>query len=1504
MVKQSSETRHFVLGAAAARLYWEKLDKADLPKDPRTPEFANAVVSTFIECLDSRSAVDKKAIEGAARSAEQLNVSEFHGINEVIQNADDSGAKRVDVLLRTLSKRRYLDIVHNGNPIELPHVLPIVIPYLTTKDDDPFLKGKFGIGLKTCARFSDCMDVHCPPYHFRAAGHSLELIKPAARIPKIYETKGAQTLFRFRLRKEFSLDEFRAWLDEWDASSLLFLDSVTEFVVQLSPKREFEFRLDARSLFKPQTIKVRGQSRPMFGKLLKTRDGRQKWHRYSVKFKIPNDLKRRYKKTGIETAVSVGIPSHESRGRMFVGLPTEIRLPTPIQIDAQFDPDPSRERLINSRWNDWLLRRVGDVLVAAATDLFARGDPSAWNAVPISSEDAGNDDRLKTELSSIIQHAGKSVARTARIKIGRGSIGWNQIAYAEESIEPLLNAQDINELTDGFELLPNSRRDQYGRWRRVLDDYGVAHQIAVDEVLELFDDEKLGQRKPPSWFIEVAYHAIDQDIGDGLFDHPSVLLADRSQVTPQAKEEMTDILLVRETDLSFSEDHGVSYRVHAEYRKRNDKATTVRSYLEEHANLFGTVDAYNFLLAFANRGADTPVATGDKELAAIRDMFSQLDKAQAIELGPSLGNSICVDAFSWNGEKKERTKARISECYLPSSMEGGGLGWSVAAGETADIIWLDPRYKKALIAGGRISKRATSKRSNDRKLGAQAFFRALGAETAPRVEPDPDGWQRFRPYDGSVPESQRRYVLTFSSHPEALKGDSKSADLMRVVKDICRTKRKSDRKRRGIALFETLARNWPRLYVGATKVAAGYHYYSWKKLGPLPATWIAQLMDHDWLSNQQGNPKKPPELGLKNPFTLATYGNAPAFFAADIGSEGNRKKLADAIGMETEPTASRIVELLEEMKASDEAPDEDLLNFRYSALAHFCPKDAESVGSTTKVSDITVSRLRQRFGHKDDSKGLIYIGSTWMSPGAVYLGKPIFRDRRTFVPDGTEISRLWTTLGVSKPSISDCLDVLDEIAAQQPTDGDRPLLLETYRHIESDISNATKVEKSRLQRVPLWCGKEWHRKRPIYLVSDERLALQASEFARVWRPPGGTIDLQSFLGATGVIEIDATSFPIMGADDASAAEDLHLQHLFEASLRLLRDYLALNSDTAYRSLRIPWDRLLESRIRISPRLGIRFGLPGHKKRPLSINCYFDSNTDTFWIRDDTLIDQKADGCRIVSERFQSPKHKETIELAWHYCWHQAQHGNRSQDLELSLEEADVRDPLADIAQAAKRAGKKRSTYDRTSKLSDTSGHRRDTQHRQPLRHLKPLSALETSSVEIRNENDTSGGIKPKKARGLKEVPPSAPTVTGTTSSQAGGRATYNNNQLEDHALRCLHHVLTKADLGEFKDLRKFRNVGADSILNLKEFFEIKATAGELPSTKTLTRSEFKRAREEKENYFMAVVTGLEEGYDEVTVRIYNNPVETLDWSPSSDVVFSGFQEKRHLAVTIKPLRDK
>ena len=81
-------------------------------------------------------------------------------------------------------------------------------------------------------------------------------------------------------------------------------------------------------------------------------------------------------------------------------------------------------------------------------------------------------------------------------------------------------------------------------------------------------------------------------------------------------------------------------------------------------------------------------------------------------------------------------------------------------------------------------------------------------------------------------------------------------------------------------------------------------------------------------------------------------------------------------------------------------------------------------------------------------------------------------------------------------------------------------------------------------------------------------------------------------------------------------------------------------------------------------------------------------------------------------------------------------------------------------------------------------------------------------------------------------------------------------------------------------------MGADARDKLRRYFEIKATYGELPDEVTLTANEAERALREGNKFFLAVVAGLEEGYDTV-VKIFPNPVRNLTMKPTTSVTLAG-----------------
>jgi hypothetical protein len=271
------------------------------------------------------------------------------------------------------------------------------------------------------------------------------------------------------------------------------------------------------------------------------------------------------------------------------------------------------------------------------------------------------------------------------------------------------------------------------------------------------------------------------------------------------------------------------------------------------------------------------------------------------------------------------------------------------------------------------------------------------------------------------------------------------------------------------------------------------------------------------------------------------------------------------------------------------------------------------------------------------------------------------------------------------------------------------------------------------------------------------------------------------------------------------------------------------------------------------------------------------------------IGEKDAGGRMLAECFFPESFRQHVAVSWVWAWQESMKVKRH---ELSLAREEEEEPADVVAEAVKKCAGKTSTYERgaaAGKNRASAGEEVKVE-----RKLKDFSQICTVSVSTANSGSAPGGYKEPARKGLKRKIPPAPLAGGTPSgTSTGSRAiiTYTTQELEEMALRCLHHALRHGDLGELEDFRSFRGIGADAAIELKKFFEIKASACEMPDRVELTLNELDRARLSSDSFYLVVVSGLEEGYETV-LHLYKNPLRTLDWSPSGSVVISGLKSKQ------------
>ena len=315
-------------GSEAARLLWQHWDRRPKVDDPFDPIFADAALREFELLEKQMPGVLREVIAYAEIAGGQLTTDPYHGIFEVVQNADDLGASHVHVAVRRNPDE--LLLVHDGDRVALEHVLAMTYAFLSTKRNDARSKGHFGIGLKTLNQIGTRLSVHCPPYHFGIERGRLWRLEPAGRVRGFYSgAAGGETLLILRTSADFDVSRLVGSL-RVEPSALLFLDSVRElslFVDVRSGKRQVERRLVAEP--RPST-ELAFRSERFGAEVVELHDAAStdtRWLRYRVEYPVPKSKieKRAHKATGETTPLSVAVPNRLRPGTIASGLPFPIR---------------------------------------------------------------------------------------------------------------------------------------------------------------------------------------------------------------------------------------------------------------------------------------------------------------------------------------------------------------------------------------------------------------------------------------------------------------------------------------------------------------------------------------------------------------------------------------------------------------------------------------------------------------------------------------------------------------------------------------------------------------------------------------------------------------------------------------------------------------------------------------------------------------------------------------------------------------------------------------------------------------------------------------------------------------------------------------------------------------------------------------------------------------------------------------------------------------------------
>jgi hypothetical protein len=1499
------------LGRAAAEHLVNSWPETGDLTELTTTEFAAAAVRRLAERIEEQPKLFQASRRGSERGAESLSARPFQGIVESIQNADDLAASELRVAVRKKGRRRELLIVHNGAPISLLHVGAMVLPWVSTKADDPYASGRFGSGQKTLRALGGPIAAHCSPYHFEM-GEVPTICPPEAGVAGLYDPSARNTLLVIPLDADVDTAALSQFMVDLGTRSLVFLRSIRRVALidSKTGAATVDHQLHDR---RRHTVTLEVHGHMLEGEVIELtdRDRRQTYVRYLVEMPLKADERRHNKATGPTTTLGVCVPRDPEEGLLYDRLPLPVRSRLPVGLNAQFDPDTSRSTLTERAWNARRFVELGDLVAAVALDLFARDPRRGWGAVPLLDDvPDGTGEWLRERfVLDVIGRCHSRLGDALRLGPQDEQRPIDEIVFEDAALQEVLTEHDQERLAEGCSAVPSGHRDRFGRWRDVLQELGRSRLLDVEDALDLLelDDGDLGDREP-TWYLAFAAAAIEAGIFADFCGERGVLLADGRRVAPPGSDEPRS-LVVHDEPRSLASRLALTLPIHPVYTAEDKTAKRVTGELKDATLLVDAYESDAEALALLAKGEREPVQLDDDALLSLRDALEQLTDERRRELGPKIGRAIELRGFSYDDHGKTEDRwVSPSTSYLPKQIDRETDSFGRAAAKTRRLEWLSPDYARVLKRpGGR------------RELGAQGVLVRLGAQTFPRLVAPPNEIQRYSrdprlasPIEhATLPPVQATEVRALSQRATYLIEDRWSPDLDVVIDDIQNDRAGPARKRRAAALMGLLARGWERHYADHATAQAVWDYDGYlNPRGEVIATWLARAASEPWLPSQTGALKAPLDLHLPSEANRLTVGDKRSLYLMPLDDLVLRSPVIAALRIRRGPSATSIVSTLEELRDGGKsgASIEAKARTAYRILALACPPDGRG---QRPVDDMTVAALRQRFAGgrgQRSGRGLLLVDGHWHTPAQVFRGPPIFGQRRPFVPNSPHLEALWRTLMIEPPEVRDCVAVLREIARAPLADTDRPVLIETMQLLAREVDGLTPQLRTTLKTLPVWIGEEWTNMRPVYAIGDEAVAAAVAGQARVWQPGFAIDGMETLIEGLGLTLIPPEQFtPVANAGYGASAGD-EFRPRFVLAVEHLKAELARRDQQLYATLTISWDELAAARPVLDRDLEVVANVPGGRRLTAPATAHLVREPLTLFARSVEDLGSAEGGGRAIADLFGGDRQK--VAWAWVAMWQKADDGTGAQRIALSSDATgvDEDDRLARLqTQADERRGRTRTTG---KKVAGTTGGKGTTVQ---VRKLKEIDKFEPSTGSIINSGAPRGGViipdrrtKPAAARG--ETPssnagPAARADGQTPTSGPDARPTVlpPMNAREQLAYDAVRAALAFGD-GEVADLRHRRGVGADAVDELRQSFEIKMSSGkDIPNEITLTPNEVERARTDPD-FFLAVVAGLEEGAGDLRVRLIFDPLGRLPLRLRSDLTFGGVRDAEALEY-IFPDRD-
>lgn len=850
--------------------------------------------------------------------------SPSHFALEMIQNADDEKSTEIRFYFE---KNNKIIVTNNGKRFSKEDVRTICYAGHSLKKNK---KGFFGIGFKSVKRVTDTPQIISSNYNFVI--HKYYHPEPCNDIPEDITSnpqKGAIFVLPLKSKKEYT-NIFKKFMGETNEYLLLFLDYIKKIYI-----------IDRRK--KGEKTYVISYDRKN-GVLENSYTGNKSfWKVFKKVVKVPKSIcrpmgKEKVRKSEMALAFPVDIKDSPDPQKLFCYLPTERFTGYPFIVQGDFLPILGRSNIDEEHpWNKLLLKQLPELIADAFENL--RNDPDfrlrILSFLPLKEE--CHDELFIKYIDAIYRELKNKEVAFTRDKYFKKPI--NSI-YLPRDLWELFSNDDLQEIYKNEKFVISGEYNNLEK--RILSLLGMG-TFGLDNIISFFKNNR-GIRKKvmdPNWFVSI-YAYINDNFDDyekdDLKNMPSLLSETGEFICPKDPKKMDRPRLIanqymnKETSFFselFNKDELIflhkgfriskSQKMKKNYDRRLDKIHQLFEFL----GVIRTVEAHHIItqlilpkfqearngkrLCHKKAGLFTIFIL--ENLSYYRKIYGSRTKTDDWEIFSDIRSKILVLA-----EKRDSTGKKRNVFLSPTEVYRRGEKKKLHSEEyfrgLDEVPFISRKYFSKKILGSFTSIPITQVSKRRRIYSWDDFFHLMGCWATPRVIPISRSYSRYNSRlkdDFPNVDWNNRYDSTTGYEIS----DWVMPELTDTIQKYINTRdevEKDQLKNRLIYIRENIAKNWKK-YKDYKKAQVAY-FYRTDRDAEVDSTFYQQLKK-PWFPRTTDGKLIPPSMIYKD--TIDNRYLAPQ--GSDfIGILPGLREFYREIGVNEEPDPEDVLERLQKIK--------------------------------------------------------------------------------------------------------------------------------------------------------------------------------------------------------------------------------------------------------------------------------------------------------------------------------------------------------------------------------------------------------------------------------------------------------------------------------------------------------------------------------------------------------------------------------------------------------------